>query len=394
MKIFLVVSAMEDGGAERVAATLVNAWAERGDSVTLVATYSGRGTCTYPLSGKVRLVYLADHPNCKGRTLRAYFARIRTLRALIRDCRPDVVVSFLTNVNISTLLASRGLGVPVIASEHNNPLADGRPALLRLVCRFLYPHADAVTLLTRGVVKRFKEMVPGIRNLVVLPNPLPNELLMQKRQPVDTTKRRRLIALGRFNEVKQFDVLINAFSALSQQFQDWDLWIWGEGSERARLEGLVAELGLGERVFLPGRTLTPWVEMGRAQAFVLPSRFEGLPMVLMEAMALGLPCLSFDCPSGPRELTDDGHAGLLIPLGDARTLAEALRLLLTDESLREELGKRAAVSIRERYSLQKIMLIWDELFARLGALETSRVRAGSGESARLAADTETERSGA
>jgi glycosyltransferase involved in cell wall biosynthesis len=151
---------------------------------------------------------------------------------------------------------------------------------------------------------------------------------------------------------------------------------------------------LSDRVFLPGRTLTPWVEMARAQAFVLPSRFEGLPMVLMEAMALGLPCLSFDCPSGPRELTDDGHAGLLIPLGDARTLAEALRLLLTDESLREELGKRAALSIRERYSLQKVMLIWDELFARLGALETSRVRAASGESARLAADTETGRSGA
>jgi glycosyltransferase involved in cell wall biosynthesis len=394
MKIFLVVSAMEDGGAERVAATLVNAWAERGDSVTLVATYSGRGTCTYPLSGKVRLVYLADHPNCKGRTLRAYFARIRTLRALIRDCRPDVVVSFLTNVNITTLLASRGLGVPVIVSEHNNPLADGRPALLRLVCRFLYPHADAVTLLTRGVVTRFRQMVPGIRNLVVLPNPVPDELFMQKRQSIDTTRHRRLIALGRFNEVKQFDLLINAFSTLSQQFPDWDLWIWGEGSERARLEGLVAEQGLSDRVFLPGRTLTPWVEMARAQAFVLPSRFEGLPMVLMEAMALGLPCLSFDCPSGPRELTDDGHAGLLIPLGDARTLAEALRLLLTDESLREELGKRAALSIRERYSLQKVMLIWDELFARLGALETSRVRAASGESARLAADTETGRSGA
>jgi glycosyltransferase involved in cell wall biosynthesis len=383
MNIFLLISAMEDGGAERVAATLVSAWADRGDTVTLVATYSGRGTCNFPLSPKVNLVYLADLANKKGNRVQTYFARIMALRALIRDRQPDVLVSFLTNVNNMTILASRGLGVPVILSEQTNPLADGRSELMRLACRLLYPYADAVTLLTGGVVTQFTQMVPRVRNLAVVPNPLPAELLTQERPPADASGRKRLIAVGRLHTVKQFDLLVTAFSTLAPHFPDWDLWIWGEGPERASLDAQVVELGMGERVFLPGRTLTPWVEMARAQVFVLSSRLEGLPMAMMEAMALGLPCVSFDCPSGPRELTQGGEDGVLVPPGDAGTLAEALSRVLADEPLREELGKRAALSIQKRYSLQKVLRLWDDLFARVGALEHKALRADHEEPARM-----------
>ena len=118
MNIVLFISAMQDGGAESVAATLVNAWVERGDSVTLVATYSGRGTCNYPVSERVKFVYLADLVTRRGRGPLAFGARFMTLRALMRDSRPDVIVSFLTNVNVTTILASRGLGIPIIVSEH------------------------------------------------------------------------------------------------------------------------------------------------------------------------------------------------------------------------------------------------------------------------------------
>ena len=393
MKIFLLVSAMQDGGAERVAATLVNAWADRGDTVTLVATFSGRGTCNYPLSAKVNLVYLADLANKKGNRVQTYFSRVMALRGLIRESKPDVLVSFLTNVNNLTVVASRGLGIPVILSEQTNPLADDRTELMRLACRFLYPYANAVTLLTAGVVTQFKQMMPRIRNLFVLPNPLPAELLTQARPAPDPSGRKRLIALGRLHTVKQFDLLMTAFSTLASRFPDWDLWIWGEGPERASLEARVVELGLGERIFLPGRTQTPWVEMARAHAFVLSSRLEGLPMAMMEAMALGLPCVSFDCPSGPHELTQGGQDGLLVPPGDAGTLAEALSRLLGDESLREELGKRAALSIRKRYSQQKVMRLWDDLFARVGALESRTHRTGCEEPACIQGRPETERTG-
>ncbi|MPW09932.1 glycosyltransferase, partial [Paraburkholderia sp. CNPSo 3155] len=116
---------------------------------------------------------------------------------------------------------------------------------------------------------------------------------------------------------------------------------------------------------LPGSTQAAWHEMAAADAFVLSSRFEGMPVALMESMALGVPAVSFDCPSGPRELMRDGQDGLLIPPGDATALAAGLRRMLSDQALREELGVRGARSIRDRYSVARILAIWDHLFGQL-----------------------------
>jgi glycosyltransferase involved in cell wall biosynthesis len=169
------------------------------------------------------------------------------------------------------------------------------------------------------------------------------------------------------NRTKQFDLLIRAFSLLADDCPDWDLWIWGEGPERAALEAQIEQLHMGERIFLPGRTLTPWSELAKGQVFAMSSSHEGLPMALMEGMAIGLPVVSFDCPSGPRQLTRNGEDGLLIPPGDAHSMAAALHRLISDDPLRAELGRKAAKSVRERYSLKAVLQIWDELFERVGA---------------------------
>lgn len=365
MKIVLFISAMQDGGAESVASTLVNAWVERGDTVTLVATYSGESKCNYPVSERVNFVYLADRVKRRGRGLLAFVERFGALRALLREVGPDVIVSFLTNVNVFTILASRGLGIPIIVSEHTNPLADRRSTLWNLLCRLVYPKANVLTLLTEDVVEPYRKLVPGVKNIAVMPNPLPDRLFLEKRQQAAT--RKRVISLGRLNKTKQYDLLIHAFSMLADEFPDWDLWIWGEGPERADLEAHIARLKMGERVFLPGRTLTPWKELASAQIFAMSSSHEGLPMALMESMAIGLPVVAFDCPSGPKELTRNGRDGLLIPPGDAQSMAVALRRLISDAPLRAELGRRAASSVRKRYSLKAVLRIWDDLFERVGA---------------------------
>ncbi|WP_027799336.1 glycosyltransferase family 4 protein [Paraburkholderia dilworthii] len=365
MNIVLFISAMQDGGAESVAATLVNAWVERGDSVTLVATYSGRSVCNYPVSPSVNFVYLADLVTRRGRAPLAYIERMRALRALMRESKADVIVSFLTNVNVATILASRGLGIPVIVSEHTNPLADRRSLLWRLLCRFVYPKANLLTLLTDDVVAPFRRFVPGMKDIAVMPNPLPDGLFVQQRQEAAT--RKRVISLGRLNRTKQFDLLIRAFSLLADECPDWDLWIWGEGPERAALEAQVEQLHMKERIFLPGRTLSPWSELAKGHVFAMSSSHEGLPMALMESMAIGLPVVSFDCPSGPRQLTRNGEDGLLIPPGDAKSMAAALRRLISDDLLRAELGRKAAISVRQRYSLTAVLQIWDEMFERVGA---------------------------
>jgi glycosyltransferase involved in cell wall biosynthesis len=154
------------------------------------------------------------------------------------------------------------------------------------------------------------------------------------------------------------------FAALADEFPDWDLCIWGDGPQRDALEALVADRRLGDRVTLAGSTQRIWAEMANAHAFALTSRFEGLPMAMMEAMAIGLPCVAFDCPSGPRELTRDGEDGVLVPPGDTSGFIEALRKVMSDAQLRESLGARAAASVRARYSIAHVLARWDQLFAQ------------------------------
>ncbi|MFL9922554.1 glycosyltransferase family 4 protein [Paraburkholderia fungorum] len=367
MKIVLVASSMESGGAERVAAVLSEAWSARGDTVTLVATYSKRGGCFYPVSDKVRMIYLTDRIKGNARAIFGYAAKLAALRKLFVEAQPDVIVSFLTNVNISAILASRGLHVPVIACEHNDPVADGRSTLWKLLCRLVYPRATAITFLSESIAMAFREKNAGTApHIAVVPNPISDELLgIAKIQRADG--RKRLISVGRLHPQKQYALLIESFARIAGEFDAWDLWIWGEGPERSMLTDRIAALGLGDRVFLPGRTKAVWDEMAAADAFVLSSRFEGMPMALMESMALGVPAVAFDCRSGPRELTRDGQDGLLIPPGDAAALAAALRRLLADDALREELGSKGARSIRERYSVDAILPVWDRLFTRLHA---------------------------
>jgi len=376
MRILLLVSSMHAGGAERVAATLVNAWSARGDRVTLMPTYSSKGSCFYPVSDAVDLRWLADLAGADAGPAR----RLLALRRYVRRSRPDVVVSFLTNVNVAAILAGTGLRIPVIVCERTNPAASenvGRA--LRLARRVTYPRADIVTVQARATVEPFRALVPGIRRLEVVPNPLPPELAdvapAVRGQPA--SGRKRLMAMGRLVPEKQFDLLIDVFAGLAAEHPDWDLGIWGAGPERERLAARIDGHGLEGRVELAGRTETPWETLAAGQAFVLVSAVEGFPNVLLEAMALGLPCASFDCPSGPREMTRDGRDGLLVPAGDRAALAQALDRLMRDPDLRRELGERAARSVRERYALPAVVARWDELFEAVGAHPDRKGRAVS-----------------
>lgn len=369
MRIVLLVSSMHSGGAERVAATLCNAWAARGDDVTLVATYSGRGECHYALADGVRLVYLADLlPKRRGPVL-GYLSRLFALRRLLRGQRPDVVVSFLSNVNVTAILATRGLGLSLVVCERTDPLASSDyTALTRLPMRLLYPLADVVTVQTESVAERMRAFIPGARRVEVVPNPVPDALLHvpQQRAPrpgAGEGPRRRLVAMGRLSAEKQFDHLVAVFASLAGDYPGLDLWIWGEGPLRSELERQAQAAGIADRVFLPGRTASPWEEMARGEILALTSAHEGFPNVMLEAMAIGLPCVAYDCRSGPRELSEEGQVALLVPPDDKAALRRALVRLLDDAALRERLGASAAASVRRRFRLDAVVARWDGIFA-------------------------------
>jgi len=359
MRILFLVSSMHGGGAERVAATLANAWARRGDSVTLVCCYSGRGGCAYALEEGVRLLWLADR--VRGPRWLRPLDKLRALRALARETAPDRVLSFLTNVNVTALLATRGLGLPVVVSERTDPAHSvNLEPVLRLLRRWTYPWARRVVVQTRQSMPHLMAVAPGTRRLSAIPNPLPDGLPPPRAHEPAAPARRRLAALGRFNPVKRFEALVEVFAGLAPRHPEWDLVIWGDGPRREACLRRAAELGLEGRILLPGRSDAPWRELAGAHAFVLCSAVEGFPNALLEAMALGLPCVAANCPSGPRELSREGRDALLVPAGDDAALAAALdRAMSATPQWREDLGRRAAASVRARYGLDRILRQWD-----------------------------------
>ena len=368
---------MHAGGAERVASTLVNAWAARGDEVTLLITYSGRGECVYPLDERVRVVWLADHL-ARNHTILAPLSRLITLRRLIKKSGASLAISFLTNVNVAAIVATRGLNLPLIVCERTNPsIVNNVGWLLTKLRQLSYRFATRVNVQAVPTVFGLRSMVPSMRCVDVIPNPLPAELINHSTFAdvvASELKIKQVVAMGRLSADKQFDVLIEVFSRVAQAYPDWQLTIWGDGPERLALEAQVLQLGLQARVKLPGRTKQAWHSLASGQIFAMTSRVEGFPNVLLEAMALGLPCITYDCPSGPAELTESGISGYLIGMNDKEGFVQALKQLMDDAQSRSELGQRGAESVKRRYAIAKVIDDWDAVFDRIQRDDSSEYR--------------------
>lgn len=360
-KILLLVSDMNFGGAERVSSTLANAWVSAGKQVTLMATFSGRGECLYQLSSGVRFVYLADLVSSRVKTLGNRISRLLVLRRFIAAERPEVVVSFLPNVNVAAIIASIGLRVPVIICERTNPFVRPASYFWRLACRLAYPLADALMVQTQVVADKYLSLGWGLRRVRIIPNPVLQQMIEIKRFTGNPVAK-RILSIGRLENPKQFNILIKIFARLAKVYPDWMLRIVGEGSLRDILQKQIVDLGLTGRVDLVGRSTTIGDEFAEADIFVLTSKYEGFPNTLLEAMTVGLPCVTFDCPSGPREISLDGKVALLVPPNDEHALGQALKQVMLNADLRKTLGICARASVMERFSLDKILKCWDDLF--------------------------------
>jgi len=356
---------MGPGGAERVAALLANAWVERGYAVTLVVTYAGGVECFYPLSRNVRLLFLANLGARAGRGALAYWTRLNALRSLIAQLRPDVVVSFLSRVNIAAVIASAGLRNALIVCERTFPPSFPLGRIWELLRRVTYPRASRVVMVSSEGLNWLESHIPSAKG-VHIPNPvvypLPGGTPVVAPEHVIQPHRKVLLAVGRLDRGKQFDRLLKSFANLATDFSEWDLVIVGDGPERARLEQQALKLNLTRRTVLlgPVGNLGDWYR--RADLFVMSSRFEGFPNSLAEAMAHGCTAVSYDCDTGPRDIIRHGVDGLLVgPVGDVKALTQALRRLIANDVERARFAARA-VEIRERFSMERILGMWDALF--------------------------------
>lgn len=353
---------MQSGGAERVAATLCNAWAARGDSVMLVPTFSGGGRPFYPLDTNIHLIYLADlikRPPRLGS--KQYLARIRALRSLVKESNPDVVISFLTNVNLAALAATAFTGIPCVIGERSTPFRPSLGVAWRAACKIFYRFADCVTVQTETSKQMIRRRCGGLSNVAVIPNPLPSGISQWQATPGIPRQRYILLSLGRLSPEKQIGQIIHCFNELAPEFPDWDLDIWGDGPERSTFQAQIDSLGLSPRVRLRGLSDHPFQVMAGADIFVMNSRYEGFPNALLEAMAVGLPCVASDCLSGPRDISNGGRNALLFQPNNHAELRAALARLMQDAPMRAALSLRARSSILDRYSLDEVLKRWDSI---------------------------------
>lgn len=354
LHIALVIAGLSAGGAERVLSLIAGSWVERGHRITLIAFDAPTDPIFHAFDPRIELIRL-NIPPTTIRWPRAFAAlrRYRALSRTLRRLKPDVTISFLTKINVLTLLAGLGNRRRLIVSERNNPrLQQADRTWTVLLARLLW-RADAIVMQTeasleclQGAARRRAHVIPN----PILAEPIPGP---SRLSPV-------IAATGRLTWQKGFDLLIDAFALIAPHHPHWILTIWGEGPDRAALEQRIASHGLSFRIRLPGTSRSPGEWLGQADAFVLSSRYEGFGNALGEAMAAGLPVVAFDCDYGPAEMIRHERDGLLVPAGDVAELAASLDRLLGDAALRTRLSGAARVSAT-RFEPNAIIARWDRL---------------------------------
>jgi glycosyltransferase involved in cell wall biosynthesis len=361
MKLILVISSMATGGAERVLSILATSWAKRGWQVTLVTTHDDGSPSFYALDPGVKLepILLANIPGGGGWP---NVRRVMALRQIIKEQSPDVVVSFLNFTNILTLLASGGLDVPVVVSERLDPRVHKLNRAWTILRRLLYPKAMVLVNQTEAAANWFRSWMG--QKICVVANPVLEPRFQDGPAELDLPPS-SLVAMGRLHHQKGFDTLLKAMAIVHTGAPDLHLTVLGEGPLRQNLEILRDELGLQGVVDFPGRVKRPHDVLKQAELFILSSVTEGFPNVLCEAMAVGLPVVSTNCPSGPDEIINSGKNGLLVPVGEAKALAEAILSLMADSETRKMMGESAS-EVVHRFSLAKVLEDWDEVLRKAG----------------------------
>ena len=357
MKVTLVIYGLGSGGAERVMSNLANYWASQGWEITLIVLVPPTKPPFYTLDSRIKLkpLGIAEKSNSAIAAIPNTWRRVRILRQEIIADRPDVVISFMGAVNVYNILACRDLNIPTIVCEHTYPGATDASKIWQLMMKWSYRHADLVTVLTQSAVPFY----PPDRgyHTIVIPNPVLTP------PPIGSTDRLlptpSLIAMGRLDPRKGFDLLLRAFHQVHPQYPDWQLTILGEGSRRTELEKLRSQLQLTNCVHLPGAVTNVRDYLAQADLFVMSSRVEGFPMALCEAMVCGLPVLSTDCLSGPCDIIEDGVNGVLVTPEDVDALAAQLAALMSDPAKRQHLAQNAP-KIIDRFGVERVMELWQD----------------------------------
>lgn len=350
MKIACIIHSLDGGGAERVMAGLASRLVERGHQVTLVTLDDGLND-RHPLHRQVERCPLGLMKPTRRwvEKLRMTRLRMQAVGAAVRSARCEVVLSFCDRTNILVLQSLGSSGLPVVVSERSDPVQQQLGWFWEQQRRRAYPHADRIVALTDASAEALQSLSP--HPVVTIPSAV--ELPPRQADRPQAIANQRIVGVGRLEFEKGFDRLIQAVARATDSDSPWRLRILGCGSQQETLRQLAANAGIGSRVELAGWIQPVWDELAQATMFVLPSRYEGFPSALLEAMALGVPSLAVDCESGPRVIIDHSSNGLLVDNSIAG-LSSGIEQLIEQPDLREQLGA-AGKEVVERFGWEAMV---------------------------------------
>lgn len=354
-KIVFVTNSLYSGGAERVMSVLANEFSKIYDTTIVSKSLTEP---FYPLNKSVKLIFPRTRVNYSS-LLSTIFGRLRlniNLFFILKNSKPDVVITFCTRTNGTIISLCKFLRLKVIASEHLNYKANSDIRSIILIKKFIYPFADYLTVLTERDKKEYYSKY--LKNVIVMPNPLP---LIPVTTIFSEKKKDIILAVGEVSrwEHKGFDNLIVIFSRIAQKYPQWNLEIAGTG-DASYLNNLISEYKLAGRVILLGEVRDIQSLMQRSKIYALSSRWEGLPMVLIESMSQGLPCIAFDCFTGPGDILTNNFDGILIEDQNIDEFSSKLSLLIENPDLRLKLGYNAIESCK-RYNPADIVAKWQKI---------------------------------
>ena len=357
ISIAFIIPVLCGGGAERVIVELAGAFAAQGHAVSLI-TFKGGAEDAYAVGPGVSRLFIEDAGPVEARGDADWeLENVRQLRGALRASGCEVAVSFLARMNMRTLLAARGTGIPVIVSERVDPRRMPLLEAEEILRRDLYPEAATLVVQTERIAGEWGEAVAPRKRIAVIPNMLRRLPLSRQAPPFPQPY---VAAAGRLTAQKGFDLLVDAFADVAAQIPGLRLVVAGEGEDREKLLRRARDKGIAGLVHFPGFLSNPGPLFSHARMVVLSSRFEGFPNVLLEAMALGRPVVATDCPTGPREIIRHGEDGLLVENGNARALGQAMLELGRSARMRSRMGKAAALNAR-RFSPEAVFKCWSAL---------------------------------
>lgn len=345
------------GGAERVATSLASYLAGN-DVDTYLVSFDSKES-SYTLDEKVHFINNVDNDKFTG--FNGIKHRIKFMFDTLNEIKPDLVFTMFYGINIYALIYKM-FGkhkIKLVSSERCNPNEiEGKNRLLN---RISSTNSDGFIFQTKRAKECYPKKVQD--KSVVIHNAIGNPLL-EKVNKDKIMSCKTITSMGRLEHQKAHDVMIRACAPLLKSHPEYKLVIYGEGSLRSYLQNLIDELGMKENIFLPGNTENAVLEVAKSQVFLLTSRFEGMPNALMEAMAIGIPCISTDCDMGPAELIENGVNGYLVPVDDVDAITQKLELLIDDESLRKQISNNSR-KIVEEHSVEKIYKKYLDYFLKI-----------------------------